>query len=170
MVELIIVEVGDIHSDLVVLIPEILGEMVDRLGGRFGVKLGIQCVPIWLGRGEDTNNILQFGYAILHFKPQKFDNQKFHSFISVISAMYAADIIYVTCIDWLKANSSLCFMDNSHEGAITRRGLRSRWGDSSVTCSGSMRASHNTLVGAAEDDVRGLGIGWDSGRTMDSLI
>ena len=118
MGELVVVEVGDIHSELVMLIPEILSEVIDCLGGVLGVKLGIQRVPVWLSRGENTNNVLHFGNTILHFKPEEFYHYKFHCIIGVISAMYAADVIYINCTDRLKTNSSFSFVDNFHVGTI----------------------------------------------------
>ena len=107
MCELVIVEMGDIHSDLVLLTPEILGEVVDRLSGGLGVKLGVQRVPVWLGRGENTDNIIKFGNTILHFKPKEFDYYEFHCFIGVISAMYAS---LVPCMRHLLHVCVICAM------------------------------------------------------------
>ena len=123
VVELGIERVGDVHHDLVLLVPQELGVPIHGLSGSPGIKLRIQNVPVSLLRGEHSHNILNLNSFILHLKLEVVEDEEFHGMLDVRYAVNATDIINISSADWLKPNGTLSSLNHIPQREA-RSGLR----------------------------------------------
>ena len=111
MLKLVVEHVRDIHVDPVVVIPEEPGEAKDSLGSGAGVKLGVQSVPVFLGRWKNSHNITSLCDLVFHLKSQVLDHKHLHGKVSVTGVVSAAHILNILFSEGLEANSSFSFLN-----------------------------------------------------------
>ena len=95
MLKLVVEHVRDIIGDSLVFIPHEPCEAENSPGGSTSIKLCIESVPVRLGWGKDSDNVLDSCGEVLHLHVEILNHEQLHGKLGVCGVVEATYVVHV---------------------------------------------------------------------------